>query len=245
MSRALIIGATSAIAEATARILAQRGWHLYLTGRDPQRLEAIALDLKLRGAASVNFQTLEANDFAAHDLMLARADAALHYFDTALIAHGTLSDQIACESSFELALQEITTNALSVVSLSSRIATRLAARHSGTIVVISSVAGDRGRQSNYVYGCAKSLVTTFLSGLRQRMHKYGVNVITVKPGFVDTPMTAAFAKGLLWSKPESVAAGIVSAIARKRDVVYLPFFWRPIMLMVRLVPERVFKRLTL
>jgi decaprenylphospho-beta-D-erythro-pentofuranosid-2-ulose 2-reductase len=132
-----------------------------------------------------------------------------------------------------------------VAALLTHVAARFAPRRAGSIVVISSVAGDRGRQSNYVYGAAKALVTAFTSGLRQRLHKSGVAVITVKPGFVDTPMTATFRKGLLWAKPEQIAAGIVRALDRSAGVVYLPAFWRPVMLIIRSIPERVFQRLQL
>lgn len=228
-----------------------RVWHsvsqhaIYLVARNKDRLAAIAMDLKVRGATSVSSETLDVNDFSLHEPMLDRAERALGGIDTIIIAHGTLSDQPTCERSVDVALNELTTNALSTVALATRIAARLAQKHQGTLVVISSVAGDRGRQSNFAYGCAKALVSTFMSGLRQRMHKCGVAVITVKPGFVDTPMTAAFRKGLLWTTPEIVARGIVNAIDRKKDVVYLPFFWRPLMFAVRLIPERVFKRLTL
>jgi decaprenylphospho-beta-D-erythro-pentofuranosid-2-ulose 2-reductase len=121
----------------------------------------------------------------------------------------------------------------------------MAQRRAGTIAVISSVAGDRGRGSNYVYGSAKALVTAFLSGLRQRLVKCGVTVVTIKPGFVDSPMTAAFAKGPLWARPERIAAGIVRAIDRHSGTVYLPGFWRPIMWVIRTIPERVFLRLSL
>jgi short-subunit dehydrogenase len=245
VNKVLIVGATSAIAEATARVFAERGAALYLVGRNAQRLQAIALDLTVRGAARVGTETLDANDFAAHEPMLERAARLLGGLDTVLIAHGTLSNQRACEDSVELTMRELTTNALSVIALSTRIAARLAQQRSGTIAVISSVAGDRGRQSNYVYGSAKALVTAFLSGLRQRMYKCGVSVVTIKPGFVDTPMTAEFAKGPLWARPEQVARGIVQAIDRKRDVVYLPGFWRPVMLVIRTIPERLFKRLAL
>ncbi len=166
-------------------------------------------------------------------------------YDTVLIAHGTLSDQKACEASVELTLREIDTNALSVVALLTRIANRLEQRRAGTIAVISSVAGDRGRGSNYVYGSAKALVTAFLSGLRQRLGKSGVGVVTIKPGFVDTPMTAAFAKGPLWASPEKVAKGIVRALDRRSDTVYLPGFWWTIMFIIRAIPERLFWRLSL
>jgi len=177
--------------------------------------------------------------------MLDQAFAVLGTIDAVLIAHGTLSDQQACEESVELMMRELTTNATSVVALATRIGARFAKQRSGTLVVLSSVAGDRGRASNYVYGSAKALVTTFMSGLRQRLYRYGVNVITIKPGFVDTPMTTAFNKGVLWAKPRAVAAGIVRAMQRGRGVVYLPFFWRPVMLVIRMVPENVFRRLSL
>ena len=174
-----------------------------------------------------------------------RGEAYLAGCDTVLIAHGTLSDQKACEGSVELTLQEINTNALSVVALLTRIANRFAQRGAGTIAVISSVAGDRGRGSNYVYGSAKALVTAFLSGLRQRLVKCGVKVVTIKPGFVDTPMTAAFAKGPLWARPERIAEGIVRSLDQRGGTIYLPGFWRAIMLVIRALPESLFLRLSL
>jgi decaprenylphospho-beta-D-erythro-pentofuranosid-2-ulose 2-reductase len=243
--KTLVIGANSAIAEACARLLAERGAALYLVARNKERVEAVAADLRVRGASRVDCEAMDANDFSSHEAMLERAARSLGGLDTVLIAHGTLSNQLACESSVELTMQELSTNALSVISLVTRIAARFARQRTGVIAVISSVAGDRGRQSNYVYGSAKALVTAFLSGLRQRLYKYGVTVITIKPGFVDTPMTAAFAKGALWVRPQQVARGIVRAIDRKSDVVYLPSFWRLLMFIVRAIPERVFKRLAL
>jgi short-subunit dehydrogenase len=241
----LIVGATSAIAEAVGRIYAGRGDALFLVGRKADALAAIAADLKVRGAHTVGSETLDANDLASHEGMLSRAVALLGGFDTVLIAYGTLSDQKACERSAEMTVQELHNNAISVVALLTRVAPLLEARKAGSIAVISSVAGDRGRQSNYVYGSAKALVTAFLSGLRQRLQKTGVAVITVKPGFVDTPMTAAFRKGFLWAKPQQVAAGIVRAIDHSTPVVYLPSFWYPIMLIIRSVPEGIFRRLSM
>jgi decaprenylphospho-beta-D-erythro-pentofuranosid-2-ulose 2-reductase len=243
--KVLIIGAGSAIAQAVGRILAARGDALYLVGRNSAALEAIAADFKVRGAKAVHVQTMDVNDFAAHEPMLTRADLAVGGLDTVLIAHGTLSDQSACEQSVDLMLRELSTNAISVVALATRIGSRFEQRRAGTIAVISSVAGDRGRQSNYVYGGAKALVTAFLSGLRQRLHKSGVAVITIKPGFVDTPMTAAFPKGALWASPQQIALGIIKAIDRSAAVVYLPPFWRPIMFIIRALPETVFQRLKL
>lgn len=245
MKRILIIGATSAIAEATARLWAVRGDALFLVGRRAERLNAIADDLRVRGAASVACFTMDACDAAAHAPMIGAAQAAMGGLDIALIAHGSLPDQPACEASVELTLQEIDVNGLSVIALATRLGAILSVQGSGSLAVISSVAGDRGRQSNYVYGAAKGMVSIFLQGLRNRLAKQGVQVLTIKPGFVDTPMTASFKKGALWARPEDIARGIVGAVERKADEVYLPGFWWLIMVVIRHIPERFFKKLSL
>lgn len=249
MKRIVIIGATSAIAHAAARLWAEQGAALFLVGRNSERLEANAADLRVRGAASVAVHGMEATADAAHAPMLAAALAALGGIDIALIAHGTLPDQRACEADLGMLRAEIETNGLSVCLLAQMFGNHFAEQGSGTLAVIGSVAGDRGRQSNYVYGAAKGLVARFLEGLRNRLTTSGVpkvQVLLVKPGFVDTPMTAEFdKKGLLWAQPEAIAAGILKAIERRRDVVYLPWFWRWIMLTIRHIPERLFKRLSL
>lgn len=243
--RILIIGATSAIAEAAARQWAARGDALFLVGRKRQKLDDIAADLKVRGAASAGVFEMDATDAAMHPSMLEAAVTALGGLDVALIAHGTLPDQKACEASVAMMLAEIDNNGLSVVALCTLLGNHFEAQGSGSIAVISSVAGDRGRQSNYVYGAAKGMVTRYLQGLRNRLAKKNVQVLTIKPGFVDTPMTAAFSKGALWAQPADVARGIVAAIDKGRDEVYLPGFWRLIMLVIRHIPEFVFKKLSL
>lgn len=245
MHKVLIVGATSAIAEATARLFAGAGDAIFLVARRADRLEAVAQDLKVRGATAVGSRTMDINALDDHAAMLDEAEAALGGLDTVLIAHGTLPDQAACQTSVETMLEELRTNAVSTIALLTLLATRFEAQGGGSIAVITSVAGDRGRQSNYVYGTAKAAVDTFLEGLRQRLHKSGVQVTTIKPGFVDTPMTAAFAKGALWAKPDAVARHIHRAIARGVDVAYVPPFWRAIMLVIRGIPRRVFKRLKL
>lgn len=246
MRKVLIVGATSAIAEATARLLAQRGDQLFLVSRNHARLEAIAADLKVRGCSRVEFYVMAADDFDAHSPMLDAANLALGGLETALIAHGTLSDQKACERSVNLTMADIRTNALSVVALLTELANRFEQQGRGTIAVISSVAGDRGRQSNYVYGSAKAMVTVFLSGLGQRLAKSNVAVVTIKPGFVDTPMTKHISgKGFLWSTPARIAAIVLRAMDRKQGVVYAPGFWRPIMLAIRSLPDGVFRRLSI
>jgi short-subunit dehydrogenase len=245
MKKILIVGATSAIAEATARIWAQAGDHLFLVARQPEKLEAIAADLRVKGCQKVETYTMDANDFEAQIPMLDAAEQALNGLDTVLIAHGTLSDQVACQQSVDLTMKEIRTNALSVIALLTRIANRFEKQKKGTIAVISSVAGERGRQSNYVYGSAKAMVTEFTSGLRQRLHKSGVAVVTIKPGFVDTPMTADFKKGLLWASPKTLAAIIVRACNKNHSVVYAPWFWFGIMAIIKIIPECIFKKLKL
>jgi decaprenylphospho-beta-D-erythro-pentofuranosid-2-ulose 2-reductase len=242
MLRIVIVGASSAIAEATARCYAARGARLFLIARQLQRLEDMASDLKVRGAADVAFATLDVNQLDAHADVLAQAWTRLGEVDAMLIAHGTLPDQNACEASAELAVKEFNTNGTSTIALMTVAANRFEVQRHGTLAVISSVAGDRGRQSNYLYGSAKAAVTAFTSGLRQRLAKVNVNVLTIKPGFVDTPMTRDFKKSALWAKPEGIARGIVRATDRGRSVIYLPWFWLPIMLIIRHVPEFVFKR---
>ncbi len=242
MQRILVIGATSAIAQATAREYARGGARLFLVARDPDRLETIAADLRVRGATADGY-VLDANDTAGHAAMLDAAWAALGSVDLALVAHGTLPDQAACSASVETSLQEFATNGTSVIALCVALAQRLQAP--ATLAVISSVAGDRGRASNYLYGSAKSAVSGFTSGLRQALNGSGVNVLTIKPGFVDTPMTAAFKKGALWATPEQVARGIVRAVARRKSVAYLPGFWWGIMRVITHIPEFVFRRIKL
>lgn len=242
MQRILIIGATSAIAEATAREFAQRGARLFLVARDPDRLEAMSADLRVRGA-TVDGHVLDANDLPGHAAMLDAAWASLGSVDVALIAHGTLPDQAACSASVPVSMAEFATNGTSVIALCVALAQRLQAP--ATLAVISSVAGDRGRASNYLYGSAKAAVSAFTSGLRQSLNGSGVNVLTIKPGFVDTPMTAAFKKGALWATPAQVAAGIVRAIEKRRAVAYLPWFWWGIMRVITHIPEFVFRRIKL
>lgn len=246
MRKILIIGATSAIAEATARVFAARGDALFLVARNAGHLRAVVADLNIRGAARADHATLDVTDFAAHEAVLDQAERDLDGLDVALIAHGTLSDQAQCQQSVEAMRREFDINALSTLALLTSLANRMEARRGGTLAVISSVAGDRGRQSNYVYGAAKAAVSTFLGGLRQRLARANVTVLTIKPGFVDTPMTAGIAnKGTLWVQPDRIAAGIVKAIDRRRSIVFLPWFWRWIMLVIRHIPEPLFKRLKL
>lgn len=242
MQRVLIIGATSAIAEATARRYASRGAAIHLLGRQKTRLKAIALDLSARGGKA-DYSILDVNDSTSHAAALDEAWAELGGVDVVLIAHGTLPDQADCDASVELSMREFATNGTSTIALCTMLVPRL--RAGATLAVISSVAGDRGRASNYLYGSAKAAVSTYLSGLGQRLRPEGIYVLTIKPGFVDTPMTAAFKKGALWAKPDQIAKGILHAIDNRHTVAYLPSFWWAIMLFIKFIPEFVFRRIKL
>ncbi|MEN9316458.1 MAG: hypothetical protein RIS35_2851 [Pseudomonadota bacterium] len=248
MKRILIIGATSAIASACARLWAARGAALFLVGRDAARLEDVAADLRARGAASVAIWPLDANDVDAHAAMFDAAWAALGDPDLALIAHGTLPDQAACERDPQRALAEFATNATSVIALLTALANRLLqSRRAGgraAVGVITSVAGDRGRPSNYVYGSAKAAVSAFCEGLRARLFAHGVTLTDIRPGFVATPMTEGLPlPAPLVAQPEAIAPRIVAAVEGGRDIVYVPAFWRLIMLVVRNIPRALFKRM--
>lgn len=242
MKNVLIIGATSAIAEATARLYARDGGKLFLIARNEERLKTLANDLTIRGAASIDFHHMDINAIDQHPMVLDRAFETLGSIEIVLIAHGTLPDQAACENSVATTLAEINTNAISTLSLLTHIANKMETQQGGTIAVITSVAGERGRQSNYVYGAAKGMLSIFLQGLRHRLDKSAVQVLDIRPGFVDTPMTAQFKKGLLWAQPERIARDIVRGIEKRKYRIYTPFFWAFIMFIIRNIPEAIFKK---
>lgn len=239
----LVLGATSAIAQAWMRLLAPDGASFFLVARNAAHLDSVAKDLATRGAAAVYLETADLDQTAEHVSLLERAVAALGGVDCALIAHGVLGDQAAGERDFAVASASLQTNFLSTVSLATWLANFFAAQYRGGLVVISSVAGDRGRKSNYIYGSAKAGLNAFLDGVRNRVDRDGVQVLTVRPGFVSTPMTAHLPQGPLFASPDAVAHDILRAIEHRRDVIYTPWFWRWIMVLVRAIPEWKFKRM--
>lgn len=244
MKRILIIGATSAIATACTRLWAAQGAQLFLVARDADKLRALSDDLRVRGAASVTPFTLEATDTPQHATMLASALEALGAIDIALIAHGTLPDQAVCEADASEALREFANNGTSVIALLTLLANQFERQRSGAIGVITSVAGDRGRPSNYVYGSAKAAVSVFCEGLRARLFKASVSLTDIRPGFVATPMTQGLPlPAPLVVRPEVVAKIIVSGIEKRVDVLYAPAFWWPIMILIKLIPGFIFKRM--
>jgi len=245
MHKAILFGATSAMAQETGRLLAARGAELFLVGRDERKLQAVMSDLEVRGATRVDALVADLDDVARFPSILDEAANALGRIDLVVVAQGVLGSQPEAEAGGEVAAKLLHTNFVAPALLLQEAGNRLAAQKGGTLVAISSVAGDRGRQSNYFYGAAKGGLSTFLAGLRNRLFREGVHVLTVKPGFVDSPMTAHLPKNALFAPPSAVAQAIVRGVEKRRDVVYVPGFWRAIMLVIRAIPERVFKRLRL
>jgi len=243
--KVLVLGATSAIAIATARKLTNRGASFYLVARTASKLEAVASDLETRGGTVVGVRVMDLDDTAGHPEMLAAAVEALGEIDLALIAHGVLGNQEQAQADYTAAEAILATNFLSAVSLSTWLANYFVEREAGVLAVISSVAGDRGRKSNYVYGASKGALNIFLDGLRNRIDREGVQVLTIRPGFVATPMTAHLPQGPLFAQPDQIAAGILKAIARRKDNVYLPPIWALIMLLVRSIPQSIFKKMNM
>ncbi len=243
--RVVIIGASSAIAYETAKCFARDGAELFLVGRSAAKLTTIADDLKVHGAKQVETWVLDLCELDHHQHMFEQALASLGELDMLLIAHGTLADQGKCEQSVAQTMQELQTNCLSVISLLTISANYFEQQQHGCIAVITSVAGDRGRKSNYVYATSKAAVSVFLQGLRNRLSSAGVSVLTIKPGYVATPMTAHMKKGPLTASPQSVGRGIYEAMKKGKNVVYLPGFWGAMMFVIRSIPEEIFKRLSL
>jgi decaprenylphospho-beta-D-erythro-pentofuranosid-2-ulose 2-reductase len=243
--KVLILGATSGIAMATARLLAAEGASLYLAARNPERLSVIAADLRLRGAQYVAESVTNLDTTAQHPALIADAIKQLGGLDLVLLAHGVLGDQKEAEDRYAVAAAILQTNLLSAVSLLTLLSNYFVQQRSGTLAVITSVAGDRGRKSNYLYGTSKGALNIFLDGLRNRIDREGVQVLTIRPGFVATAMTAHLPQGPLFASPQTIAEGILSAIKKRKDIVYLPWFWSPIMQIIQAIPESIFKKLNL
>jgi short-subunit dehydrogenase len=242
-SPVLIVGAHSDIGRAVARAYAKAGRPLVLAARQPERLEADAADLRLRHGVDVRTVALDVLDTAGFATLL---DALDPFPGTVVMVAGLLGDQAFSEKDAAEADRVMRTNYIGPALLLGEIANRMDALDAGTIVGISSVAGERGRASNYTYGAAKSGFTAFLSGLRNRLAKRGVHVVTVKPGFVDTRMTEGMKlPPLLTAKPDEVARAILRAEAGRQDVIYVRPIWRLVMAIIKAIPERVFKKMKL
>ncbi|MFH1050740.1 MAG: SDR family oxidoreductase [bacterium] len=243
MKKIMIIGAASAIAKETAMLFARDGAELYLVDINQGRLEATEKDILARYQTKIKLDVLNVIDFDRHEPVFKRAIEAMNGLDAVLIAHGTLANHEETQKCVENIVKEFNINCISVVSLASIAANYFEEKKAGMIAVISSVAGDRGRMSNYIYGSAKGGVTTFLQGLRNRLAHSGVSVLTIKPGMVDTPMTAHLPKSPLFAKPKDIGKIIYKAMLSRKDVVYAPSYWRLIMWVVIHIPEFIFKKL--
>jgi short-subunit dehydrogenase len=243
--RALILGAKSFIAQAITLRLADEGYSFVLAARNSVQLEPFAADLKLRRECAVDLLEFDAVDFGALATLPQQVHQQFGEFELVVLAFGYLGAQQKTAQSTEEMLKVLQANFTGAAVALGHLANYLEPRGNGGIIGICSVAGDRGRQSNFFYGAAKGGLALFLQGLRNRLASKGVHVLTVKPGFVDTPMTEGLEGMFLVAKPEKVADDIVRAYKKKKDVLYTPFFWRWIMLIIRSVPERIFKKLQL
>ncbi len=240
----ILLGATSSMARALARALAARGDRLLLAGRDMDELSDLAEDCRLRGAAEATPALFDARDPTTFDALLATARTAPSTLNAAVFV-GSMPEQSAIDADPALIDGTITDSFTGPARFLQMLAPELESRGTGTVVGVGSVAGDRGRVGNYVYGAAKAGFATYLSGLRNRLTRAGGHVVTVKPGFVDTAMTWGIDGMFLVATPDKVAADILKAVRKKRNVLYTPFFWRWIMLIIRLVPEPIFKKLSI
>jgi len=244
MKKVVILGATSGIALEVQRQLARQGCELLLVARSPQRLAELQADLAARGARQVLTYSADLASIQQHAAIFDFARRTFPDFDTVLLAYGSMRNQKDSEASVDVLLEELQVNFVSASAILTLFAADLERRRTGCLAAITSVAGDRGRRSNYVYGSAKGALSLFLQGLRSRLHPAGVRVITIKPGPVQTPMTDLLPNSTRFADPEEVARDIVRALERRSpDVLYTPKVWRYIMTAVRQIPESIYKRL--
>ena len=241
--RVLILGANSDVAEALAHSLSQKGHELILAGRSREKLTVLKSDLEVRHGANSTIMDFDAEKTKDHSNFY---DSIEIKPDWVVCAFGLLVDQDEANDNAELKTKSYLVNMFGAISILDIVALDFVKRKSGVIVGISSVAGDRGRGSNYTYGSAKAGFSAYLSGLRNRLYKSGVHVITINPGFIDTKMTSHLElPNLLTASPDEVAAKIIKAIHKKSNIVYVKWYWRYIMIIIKLIPEGIFKRLNL
>ncbi len=245
MKKIVVFGACSAIAQETIKCFAENGAELYLLDLSAERLNILKNDLQTKYKSKISISEFNAADIAKNAEAIDKIIAEFGDFDAALIAYGTLPKHTEIIYDYHSIIKEFNINALSIIALVSVIANYFEKKSAGTLAVISSVAGDRGRQSNYIYGAAKGTLSIFLQGLRNRFGKTNIKIITIKPGMVDSPMTAEMPKSPLFAKPEVVGKGIYKAMLKGKDIAYLPGFWRIIMFIIKHIPEKIFKKLSL
>ncbi|MBF0289940.1 MAG: SDR family oxidoreductase [SAR324 cluster bacterium] len=243
MQTILILGANSDIAKALAHEYAEHGYHLCLAVRNSERLDEDVHDLKIRYQVEVQSLEFDAEDYASHEDFYHKLSPKPH---GVIWAIGYLGDQQQAQVDFEHAEMIVRANYLGAISILNIVANDLESRKSGFIVGISSVAGDRGRQSNYIYGSAKAGLTAYLAGLRNRLYSSNVHVLTVKPGYVYTKMSSHLnLPPKLTAQPADVAKDIFQAQQKLKNILYTKWYWNFIMMIVKLIPEGIFKKLSL
>ena len=239
----LILGASSDVAKELAYQYAEKGYNLLLAARDRRQMEDLCKDISIRFQVKCEPYELDVTDRGSHEEFI-NALPSLPKITVCLV--GYLGDHDKAKTNAQEASKILDTNYNGVVSVLDPIATKYESAKEGVIAVFSSVAGDRGRQSNYYYGSAKAALSAYLSGLRNRLASSGVHVVTIKPGFIKTRMTEELdLPGLLTAMPAEVASATIKSIARKKNVVYTKWFWRYIMLIIKSIPEPIFKKLKL
>ncbi|MBJ3761246.1 SDR family oxidoreductase [Maribius pontilimi] len=237
----IILGATSSMARAMARQLAERGDALVLAGRDMPDLEATASDCQLRGAADARAVRFDARDPSTFQAILDAAEGTVN----CAVFVGSMPDQSLIDADPSLIDGTVMDSFTGPARFLQMLAPVIEDKGAGVVVGVGSVAGDRGRVGNYVYGAAKAGFATYLSGLRNRLTRAGGHVVTVKPGFVDTAMTWGIEGMFLVATPDDVARDILKAVKKRRNVIYTPFFWRYIMAIIKAVPEPIFKKMSI
>lgn len=241
----LILGSTSPIGRAAANSFAKRGYPVFLAGRDTKELERISSDIAIRYGVNSQFGHFDADHYDEHQTFLSQVMQRMNGISGAVVAFGDMGEQSFSIRDFSLANKVISRNYTGACSILTHVANALELQKSGFIIGISSVAGDRGRQSNYVYGSAKGGFSLFLQGLRNRLSSSGVHVMTVKPGFVDTSMTFGLPSVFLVANPNHVGEKIVEGLKKNKEVMYVPWFWRIIMGIIMMIPEKIFKKMKL
>jgi decaprenylphospho-beta-D-erythro-pentofuranosid-2-ulose 2-reductase len=243
MSYVLIIGAKSDIAKEIARVYAKNGYDLYLAGRDVNSLNGMANDIKIRSDVDVKLKELDLLDFDSHKFFYeALEERPLGI----IVVAGYMAEQKECEKDWDKTINTINVNYTGAISILNIVANDFETQKIGFIVGVSSVAGDRGRKANYIYGSAKAGFSVYLSGLRNRLFNSGVNVLTIKPGFVNTKMTLGLdLPEKLTAQPKEVASDIYNAQQKGRDILYTKWIWRYLMLIIKHIPEFIFKKMSI
>ena len=237
-----IFGATSRVGHALALEYARSGQSVFLAARDVVEAERIANDVSVRTGAQTHFDRFDALDYTSHQPLIQRIEERFGALDTAILAFGDMGCHESSMTDFEAARRVLDVNYTAAVSLCEAIATIFETRKSGSIIGLSSVAGERGRQSNYFYGSAKGALTLYLQGLAHRLARSEVHVMTVKLGFIDTRMTYGLETAIPIAKPEAAAKAVIRAQSKGRTLMYYPAFWKPVMGLIRALPSRIMHR---